>query len=97
MTVLPGANEFPIGEIVGELEDDDVVVGAGDSVVLGGEEELGSWFSGVNNAPGVVIYTGWVIGSADVESWEGSWFGVTPVGGLLLGWEISCHRLGPRV
>jgi hypothetical protein len=49
-----------MGDIVGELEADEVVVGIGDSVELGGEEELGSWFKGVNNAPGVVMKTGWV-------------------------------------
>ena len=54
-TLLPGASELPIGEIVGELDAEDVVVGTGDAVVFGGEEELESWFSGVNNAPGVVI------------------------------------------
>lgn len=55
ITLLPGANELPMGEMLGESDDDDVVVGTGDAVVLGGEEEFGSWFSGVNNAPGVVI------------------------------------------
>lgn len=41
-TLLPGASELPIGDIVGELDADDVVVGTGDSAVLGGDDELWS-------------------------------------------------------
>ena len=95
---LPRAREAPRGDELGDVDVDGVVVGTGELVVLGGEEEeeaeTPSWGSGVNRAPGVVMYRGWVIGSAaETEGGRsGSETGV--VLGRLLGWAMSFHTLG---
>lgn len=86
-----------MGEELGDVDDEGVVVGTGEPEELGGEDDAASCERGVNRAPGVVMYRGCVIGSAGDtdEGWSSSETG--PTLGRLLGCAISFHTLGLSV
>ena len=93
---LPGARGGPMCDGEGDEEVEGPEVGTGEPDVVWGGDEFTSWGRGVNRAPGVVIYRGWVMGSAvDVEQ-GGSNSGRSALG-RLLGWAMSFHTLGLRV
>ena len=70
--------------------------GTGDPDVVVGGEEFTSCGRGVNRAPGVVIYRGWVMGSvADAEHRDSD--SDRGALGRLLGWEMSFQTLGLKV
>lgn len=65
--------------------------------MCGGDDDVASCDSGVNRAPGVVIYRGCVMGSAGDTDEDMSSSDTGPTDGLALGCAMSFHTLGLNV